>query len=293
MKIILLVLTILFISCSSFATDYKELMKKSFETEEIASIRVEVSGGSVIVNKWDKNSTEVKVIGNDEAAEKFDFFITASGGEVYVKSVKKTNFSGWNIKLKFEIFTNENIDTDINTSGGSISIEGLSGKQILNTSGGSILATNTKAELFANTSGGSISITNNIGNILSKTSGGSISIIKQKGNTKAYTSGGSISLSIDSGEIEAETSGGSITFDYNGENMGTSLSTSGGGINVNLPADFRADAEVKSSGGSVNVLFENAIPSESNRSKWIGKLNGGGEKLEIYTSGGGINIIGN
>ena len=93
-------------------------------------------------------------------------------------------------------------------------------------------------------------------------------------------------------KINAETSGGDINLEYEGENKGIDLSTSGGDIDINLPKDFKASMELSTSGGDVSCSLNMSNVKKSSGSRLIGDLNGGGEKLYAHTSGGDITVTG-
>ena len=83
---------------------------------------------------------------------------------------------------------------------------------------------------------------------------------------------------------------GNITLDYKGMNKGIELSTSGGDIEINLPADFNAAAKISSSGGRISCDFKgnNAVKISSN--SLIADINKGGNPLYVKTSGGNIEV---
>jgi len=123
------------------------------------------------------------------------------------------------------------------------------------------------------------------------TSGGDVWAEKVEGNLDVSTSGGDISLVCGGTEIVAHTSGGDINLNYHGSNIGIDLSTSGGDIRVELPADFNASMELSTSGGDVscNLTLNNATKLSGH--KIVADLNNGGMNLSAHTSGGDIDVI--
>ena len=125
-----------------------------------------------------------------------------------------------------------------------------------------------------------------------ETSGGSIKIGKMTGSVKAHTSGGSISVDEVQGMIQASTSGGHVDATITRQPEGDcELSTSGGSIQVRLNRNLDLYLLAKTSGGSVraNNLPLN-IQGEISRSRLEAKMNKGGPRLTLHTSGGSISI---
>jgi DUF4097 and DUF4098 domain-containing protein YvlB len=119
-------------------------------------------------------------------------------------------------------------NTDIETSGGDITLYNLIGENNLNTSGGDVKVMSTTGELMVETSGGDITIDQHKGNSRLSTSGGDINTLKLVGNLKATTSGGDVRVEVSDGSILAKTSGGDIDISYYGNNKGIEARTSGG-----------------------------------------------------------------
>ena len=108
---------------------------------------------------------------------------------------------------------------------------------------------------------------------------------------KADTSGGSIELGDMRGPVHADTSGGSISARFAQAPAGdVSLETSGGSVTVFVAdkAGFNLDAEC--SGGRVNSEVEVASNHKPSKTELRGQIAGGGPKLVLRTSGGGIHV---
>jgi lia operon protein LiaG len=156
--------------------------------------------------------------------------------------------------VKVEIKVPAQFNLDISTAGGDVKCGGITGKAELNTSGGDVWAD------------------------------------KFSGDLNASTSGGDIFLFCTDTKIIAETSGGDVNLEYEGENKGIDLSTSGGDIDIILSKDFAASMELSTSGGDVSCSLNMSNVKKSSGSRLIGDLNDGGEKLYAHTSGGDITV---
>ena len=162
-------------------------------------------------------------------------------------------FGNRHIRVTYKVTLPENYNVDLDTSGGSIEIENLTGKVAAYTSGGSISLADMQGDIDIKTSGGSLNLDNIIGKINGKTSGGSIKLKLPTNPTK---------------DSKLKTSGGSITA-YLAK-----------GVAVNLSA--------KTSGGRVSSEFD--VNGTTKKRSIVGTINGGGPELILKTSGGSVRI---
>lgn len=288
---------ILFIISSIACTkgdDLRTLHEKTFPTVAGKTLKVETSTGDVLITTSSgRKEVYLKVLGNNKAEEKIDFdFYSDENGVTIIAKRKSGNFFNWfsNIRLRYEIILPDVYNANVTTSGGDIKVKYLKGNINLKTSGGDIVVNNTEGQLNAITSGGDINVNNRIGDTKLSTSGGDIKADAVKGNLSAATSGGDIVLSASDSFIKAATSGGDINLDYSGENKGIELTTSGGDIDVKLPADFNAKATLKTSGGDISCNLTSNNVTKISSSHFEADLNKGGNYLICKTSGGDISV---
>jgi DUF4097 and DUF4098 domain-containing protein YvlB len=112
---------------------------------------------------------------------------------------------------------------------------------------------------------------------------------KIRGDVDVKTSGGSIRVDEVSGTINAHTSGGSITAIISQQPLGDSrLTTSGGSVSASLAPSIAVDLTASTSGGRVSSEFE--VDGSVKKTRITGKVNGGGPKLVLKTSGGSVRI---
>ena len=240
---------------SSKSDDKKVIHEKTFQIAAGKKLNITADVGDVIVTVWDKSEVYIKVVGNENTSDKFDFSFNGTSDEVTVTVEKK---NGWNwfsdICLKIEVKVPKNFNINANTSGGDIKVGGVNGGIYLKTSGGDIWGD------------------------------------RFEGNFFAHTSGGDINLFCSDAKIEANTSGGDIELEYTGINQGIELKTSGGDIDIRVSADFDAEAELKTSGGDVdcNLVLNNV--TKLSEAKIIGNINKGGKPLIAITSGGDVSV---
>jgi DUF4097 and DUF4098 domain-containing protein YvlB len=179
----------------------------------------------------------------------------------------------------------------VHTSGGDVSLGRIAGAVDAYTSGGDVSMAGSHAGATLSTSGGDIKVGDAAGALTVKTSGGSIDIHRASADLKAHTSGGSIDIGDAAGAIDASTSGGSITAHLSRQpHADSKLSTSGGGITVHVASNVALDIDAHTSGGDVASDVPVTIFGKQNDSTLNGKMNGGGPKLVLRSSGGDIRL---
>lgn len=229
---------------------------KEFSVTDIGLFKIDTDVGAIEIDTHNKKSVlvEVKITGKNE--DKMQVKMNHSGNNISVDGDFKRsgfNFGSNNIRITYKVTLPEKFNVDIETSGGSIEIEDLTGK------------------VDAHTSGGSISVEDVKGKVDIKTSGGSLAVENVVGKVKAHTSGGSIKIKLPEG----------ITQD-------SKFTTSGGSITAYLPKDVAIDLYAKTSGGRVSSEFN--VNGETKKNVIEGSINGGGAKLVLKTSGGSVRI---
>ena len=231
-------------------------------------------------------------------------------GLVSIIAVKKHKFdwfSGSGNSVQYEVRVPTQTRVSVETSGGGINISAIHGTVRADTSGGGIGITDVVGDVEADTSGGGISLKKIQGRITADTSGGGVEADEIDGSIRAESSGGSIELAHVSGDIEADTSGGGITIVEaggrvqadtsgggieasfaRGNSLGGVLTTSGGGIDVQV--DPGADLSIEAHGNSVRTDLPLAVRGEVSRGSLSGTLGKGGNSLRMRTSGGSVRI---
>ncbi len=296
--ITILVTLSLFFSADAFALqitnpqDLKTLHEKTFPIASGKKLKIETAAGNLTITSWDKEEVYVKILGNDIAEEKMTFHFKADNEMVEIKGERESSWFSWGrgIKVRFEVKVPERFNNNLKTAGGDIHFTNITGDNMLRTSGGDISIKQIKGNLKAGTSGGDILMENANGMFDVSTSGGDIECKNFVGDIKASTSGGDIKLKGSDANIVAKTSGGDIFLDYNGDNKGIELRTSGGDIDAKLPENFNASADMSTSGGRIKCTFTANNAIKISKTRFLADINSGGNKLVAKTSGGNISI---
>ncbi len=324
-----LLTTLIFVSLTTlaaFATT-EENMHETRGAQPGGKLVVDVEFGSIEVVPGDSDKVVIdahrKITASSKEKE-IEYFkntpitITTEGNKVIVRAIHKSDSLGSQIwKLmgrtrtegRYAIKIPASFSVDLDTSGGDITANGLTGEvksdtsggdlnfgQIHGdihgeTSGGDITAKDCNGATSLDTSGGRIEVTGGRGKLSVDTSGGNVTVLNRVGDTKVESSGGKLRLGNISGKLGAETSGGSISAILPSPVDGdVRLETSGGSITVLTPPNAALTIDAETSAGSVRSDLPIAKMKRDDDSL-KGTLNGGGTKLTLRTSAGSIEIV--
>lgn len=302
------------------ARNHEQQVEKHFKAAEGGTLYLNSDRGSVKIRGQAFDEVDVVVTlkadtrNKEEARDWFDRFeltFDHRGKDVEIRGEWDDSWFGRRNKLKvhFDIQVPKRYNLDVDTAGGSIWLDDLSGEVRLETSGGSIAMGEIEGPVWAETSGGSISLERAKGDASVHTSGGSITLSKIEGSVDAKTSGGTISVDGVDGNLQARTSGGSLRLTNINGNLKArtsggsihaellkqidepaELRTSGGSITLEIPANLKADIDASTSGGRVMTDIPLTIQGTLSKGRIQGTMNGGGERISLRTSGGNIEI---
>lgn len=252
---------------------------KAFTVAPGGSLVVEADGASVRVIGADTNQVVVtmKITGGEKEVNGTTLDATQNGNNV-TATMKRTdkerswlNWGSWTADSRIEVTVPKRYEVSVRTGGGDITLTDTTGTVKLNTSGGDVTARN---------------ITGTVG---LRTSGGTIRAETVKGDVDASTSGGDVRLMNVDGKIKGNTSGGSVRVSLVGANRGISATTSGGDVELILPAGTAGNVSASTGGGDIqtDIPVTTTVLKET---RLEGTLNGGGEPIVARTSGGSIRL---
>jgi len=319
---ILIASNLLFMSSGSSHSQIEDRVTRLFQVNPGGQLTFRADLGSIELQATDTDTLKVEVIRkvytqDREEADKIlgnlELTCTQRGNDVSMDiALKKAWFSfagqrKQRLQLLCLVTVPRKFNVDLRTSGGSVSVDDIEGRVSSKTSGGSLHFGSIKGPVRGATSGGSITLAGCVGTadlrtsggsisigevdgkVIANTSGGSIQIDRVRGSVTAKTSGGSITVEEVTGKIEAKTSAGTVTARISGQPKADSqLSTSGGSIIVYLADNIAVDVDAKTSGGRVKAELPVTAQEKAVKNELKAKINGGGPKLLLHTSGGSI-----
>lgn len=105
----------------------------------------------------------------------------------------------------------------------------------------------------------------------------------------ASTTNGGVRGSGLRGAVKAGTTNGGVTIEMAAVTADIELETTNGGIRLQLPADAGANLDVRCTNGGIS-LADFKFEGEQSRRRATGTINGGGPRVSIETTNGGIRI---
>jgi DUF4097 and DUF4098 domain-containing protein YvlB len=271
----------------------EKVLDRTFQVAPGGQLVVRADGADIAVTGGDTDKVVVHMVarGAQKSLDQFDLKAEQAGGRVTVEMLRRERSSwGWNdFDGEITVTVPRTYRVDADTSGGDVEMKTLAGPSRIRTSGGDLIATGIQGDLDAGTSGGDVRLDSIDGKVRGHTSGGDIRATGVRGEVDVETSGGDVQLVRIDGGIRAHTSGGDVTCELIGANRGISASTSGGSVRLRLPKGIKGELNAESGGGSIRSDF----PVESTRSaehRLDGRINGGGERIYVHTSGGSITL---
>lgn len=126
--------------------------------------------------------------------------------------------------------------------------------------------------------------------VRASTVNGGVEIRGISGNVHAETTNGGITLRDISGTVDASTTNGGIDADLARlADAGVKLECTNGGIKLRLPADSKASVSARTTNGGIETSGL-SFDSEPTKQRLNARLNGGGARVEIEGTNGGIDI---
>lgn len=121
---------------------------------------------------------------------------------------------------------------------------------------------------------------------------GGIDLTGLKGRIEAETTNGGVHARDVAGTVQASTTNGGLDVDIaQMPEGGVRLECTNGGIKLRLPRDAKATISARITNGGINASdLPLETSGENNRRRLDGKLNGGGPRIDIEGTNGGITI---
>ena len=231
---------------------------------------VDVDFGSIDIAPGDNDKVVIDAHRKIEASSKEkeeEYFkavpvtITTEGDKVIVRAIHKNESFGaqfWHLlgrtrtEARYTFKVPATFSVNLDTAGGDISANGLTGTIKVDTSGGDLNFGQIHGDIHADTSGGNITAKDCDGATNLDTSGGRIEVTGGRGKLNVDTSGGNVTVLNRVGDAKVESSGGKLRLG----NISGSLNaeTSGGSVSAILPSPVAGDVRLETSGGSITVV---------------------------------------
>ncbi|HEX7151166.1 MAG TPA: DUF4097 family beta strand repeat-containing protein [Thermoanaerobaculia bacterium] len=195
-------------------------------------------------------------------------------------------------------------DATLSTGAGEVRLGTVTGTCRVTSLGGPLELGDIFGLLDARTQAGDVTIQAARSGGSVQTGGGIIRLVYAGGPTSLSSAGGDIIVRQAASSVNAETRSGdiSISVDPGAKTQRLGAKTAKGNVVLFLPPRFGADVDItvittdanathliESSFGALSVQREQ-IAGGKTRLRASGKINGGGERLELFAEGGGVQI---
>lgn len=121
---------------------------------------------------------------------------------------------------------------------------------------------------------------------------GGVEVTGLSGRTTLEATNGGVSARDMSGAIDASTTNGGVELDLaRVAEGGVRMSCTNGGLVLHLPADAKASIDASITNGGIDTGGLTLSTTESSRRRLVGTLNGGGPRISIEGTNGGISLV--
>ena len=122
---------------------------------------------------------------------------------------------------------------------------------------------------------------------------GGISIADMTGQVKFATTNGGIHLANVDGDVRGETTNGGVNVDLKGSNYqgaGLDVTTTNGGVTLNVPASYSARLETGTVNGRISTDLPFTVEGENVGRTLTATLGQGGALIHVATQNGGVRV---
>lgn len=255
------------------STTLKEPFAQSYPFAAGGTLTLKNVNGSVTVEAWDKNEArveaekEVKAGSNDEAKKimaqvKID--VQPGAGGLRVETRLPQQEEGWfswlnghnaNVNVRYHVYLPRAAAVSVDNTNGHIELTGTHGKASLGTTNGHLEVAGVEGDLDLETTNGAIKANGATGTVKAETTNGGIDLIFARVPS--------------AGDVELETTNGAVM--------------------VKLPRGSAVSVDAATSNGGIHSDF--AVAGETGKHRMNGTINGGGSRLHIRTTNGGVHLV--
>jgi hypothetical protein len=259
---------------------FKEDFSYDFKLAPGGRLEVESFNGSVEVIGWDSDTVQV---------------IDAKGSptEVRLRAISPSPNCNCGVTFTLKVPRKTRLD-NVATSNGGLRIENIEGRAHARTSNGGIRLYDIGGDLEATTSNGGIEAQKVTGQTILHTSNGRIRGDNLHGGLEAATTNSSIDVTVSDADparpLILSSSNGGVTLNlltWKGNEI--RATTSNGSVNLLLPAALNARVKASTSNGSVTSDFE-MTSSHVSKTSLDGRIGQGGAPISAQTSNGNVRI---
>lgn len=251
----------------------KETFLKTYPLRAGGELRVENTNGGITVEAWDRNEVRVEAVKQ----------VRADSAEKAREAMKLLR-----IEVKPSAGALEILTRYPRNEGDGI-FDWLSGNSVSMSVTYKIKAPRELVADLQSTNGG-VRLVGTRGPAELSTTNGGASVEDVEGNIRMRSTNGGLVVVNASGSLDGVTTNGGIRAELNEVDGDISLQTTNGGVTVKLPENLRASVDIATSNGGIHSDLAVEGGRKTKRSL-TGDINGGGGKLHLRSTNGGVRIV--
>jgi hypothetical protein len=257
--ILFLTISLLLLSLPGLAAEWN----KSYAVGAKPSLRVDTNDAAIEISRGVSSTIVARVTTDNYEIGSGGVRITENQeGDKVELSVRIPNQAGFHIswhdrRIRIEVQVPAETSLDLHSSDGHITVDGTTAGAHIDTSDGAVEVRNFAGPIRARTNDGHINVDGVVSDVYLSSGDGRIQLTAREGSK------------LDRGWM---------------------IHTSDGRVEVMLPSDFAAELYAHTGDGRITLDIPVTVNGGIERSRVRGKMNGGGELLEISSGDGSIHV---
>ena len=251
----------------------KETFQKTYPLQAGGELRVENTNGGITVEAWDRN--EVRI----EATKQ----VRADSAEKAREAMKLLRIEVKPSAGALEILTR------YPRNEGDGFFDWLSGNSVSMSVTYKIKAPRELVAELESTNGG-VRLVGTRGRAQLSTTNGGASVEDVEGDIRMRSTNGGLTVVNAAGTLDGITTNGGITAQLTEVNGDLTLRTTNGGVTLRLPENLRASVDIATSNGGIHSDLA-VEGGQKTKKSLTGDINGGGGKLHVRSTNGGVRIL--
>jgi DUF4097 and DUF4098 domain-containing protein YvlB len=249
----------------------KQPFQQSYPLKPGGSLEVRNTNGGITVTAWDRNEVRVDAVKEvrapstqqaEELAKQIRIDVQQTAGRVRIVTRLPRDKNGlldWltgnsaSFNVTYKIQAPRDLAAKLVSTNGGLKLAGTRGRADLETVNGGVTVERVEGEIHL------------------ESTNGALNVIEP------------------SGTLEGSTTNGGITAHLTQVDGDISLATTNGGVTLKVARDIRASLDVAAANGGIHSDLD-VQGGEQGRKRLVGEVNGGGSRLKIRTTNGGVRI---
>jgi len=268
------VLAILTVAAGAAADTLTRDVDRTFRLNPGGNVVLENVNGNISVETWDRDRVELHLTKTIKASDRQHAEQAMQAFQVDIES------------------TPERLRVEVRKPEGSDGIFAwLRGAQV-QYSAAFVLKVPRQVDLRATTVNGRVDVADVDGELGVETVNGKIVLDRVAGRIDVSTVNGSVHVADARGAVSAETVNGGISVEMTrvSDDADMRFSTVNGGVHLSLPPDVHARLDARTTNGGISTDFPVEVHGKWHSKSVDADLNGGGGRLEVRSTNGGIKI---